>query len=52
MLSTARENSDGMAVLYALQRITFGLYVSGSGLLCAAPRRKPSRWDTASASAA
>ena len=29
MLSTARENSDGMAVLYALQRITFGLYVSG-----------------------
>ena len=29
MLSTARENSDGMAVLYALQRLTFGLYVSG-----------------------
>jgi len=29
MLSMARENSDGMAVLYALQRLTFGLFVSG-----------------------
>ena len=29
MLSTARENGDGMAVLYALQRATFGHYVSG-----------------------
>ena len=29
MLSTARENGDGMSVLYALQRATFGHYVSG-----------------------
>ena len=29
MLSTARGSGDGMAVLYALQRLTFGLYVSG-----------------------
>lgn len=29
MLSTAREDGDGMAVLYALQRTTFGHYVSG-----------------------
>ena len=52
MLSTARENSDGMAVLYALQRMTFGLSSPASGPLCAARRRRPSRWDTASASAA
>ena len=29
MLSTARENGDGMAVLYALQRIAFGQYIRG-----------------------
>ncbi len=29
MLSTARENGDGMAVLYALQRLAFGHYVAG-----------------------
>jgi hypothetical protein len=30
MLSAARESGDPMAVLYALQRVTFGLYLSGS----------------------
>jgi DNA-binding CsgD family transcriptional regulator len=29
MLSTARENGDGMAVLYALQRVPFSQYVGG-----------------------
>jgi DNA-binding CsgD family transcriptional regulator/tetratricopeptide (TPR) repeat protein len=29
MLSTARENGDGMTVLYALQRLSFGQYVGG-----------------------
>ena len=29
MLSTARENGDGMAVLYALQRVPFSHYVGG-----------------------
>ncbi len=29
MLSTARENGDGMAVLYALQRLPFSQYVGG-----------------------
>ncbi|MFL6132493.1 MAG: LuxR C-terminal-related transcriptional regulator, partial [Nocardioidaceae bacterium] len=29
MLSTARENGEGMAVLYALQRLSFSQYVSG-----------------------
>jgi DNA-binding CsgD family transcriptional regulator len=29
MLSTARANADGMAVLYALQRLSFGQYVGG-----------------------
>ena len=29
MLSGARENGDGMSVLYALQRLAFGQYVSG-----------------------
>ena len=29
MLSTARENGDGMAVLYALQRVPFSDYVAG-----------------------
>jgi DNA-binding CsgD family transcriptional regulator len=29
MLSTARENGDGMTVLYALQRLSFGQYVAG-----------------------
>jgi DNA-binding CsgD family transcriptional regulator/tetratricopeptide (TPR) repeat protein len=29
MLSAARENGDGMAVLYALQRLSFGQYVGG-----------------------
>ncbi len=29
MLSVARENGDGMAVLYALQRLSFGQYVGG-----------------------
>ncbi|MGA8993775.1 MAG: AAA family ATPase [Nocardioidaceae bacterium] len=29
MLSTARQNGDGMAVLYALQRVPFGQYVGG-----------------------
>ena len=29
MLSTARENGDGMTVLYALQRLTFSQYVAG-----------------------
>ncbi len=29
MLSTARENGDGMAVLYALQRLSFGQYQGG-----------------------
>ncbi|MCW2848493.1 MAG: transcriptional regulator, LuxR family [Marmoricola sp.] len=29
MLSTARENGDGMAVLYALQRVPFSDYVGG-----------------------
>ena len=29
MLSTARENGDGMTVLYALQRLTFGQFVAG-----------------------
>ena len=29
MLSTARENGDGMAVLYALQRVSFSHYVGG-----------------------
>jgi DNA-binding CsgD family transcriptional regulator/tetratricopeptide (TPR) repeat protein len=30
MLSTARENGDGMAVLYALQRLPFSQYVGGT----------------------
>ncbi len=30
MLSVARERGDGMAVLYALQRSAFGLYLAGS----------------------
>ena len=30
MLSAARERGDGMAVLYALQRVCFGLYLDGS----------------------
>lgn len=30
MLSVARETGDGMAVLYALQRTAFGLYLAGS----------------------
>ncbi len=30
MLSAARESGDAMAVLYALQRTTFGLYLAGS----------------------
>jgi DNA-binding CsgD family transcriptional regulator len=29
MLSTARERGDGMAVLYALQRLSFGMFVGG-----------------------
>ena len=29
MLSTARENGDGMTVLYALQRLTFSQFVAG-----------------------
>ena len=29
MLSTARQRGDGMAVLYALQRLSFGQYVGG-----------------------
>jgi hypothetical protein len=29
MLPTARENGDGMTVLYALQRLSFGQYVDG-----------------------
>ena len=29
MLSTARDNGDGMAVLYALQRLSFGQYLGG-----------------------
>jgi hypothetical protein len=29
MLSTARDKGDGMTVLYALQRLSFGQYMGG-----------------------